>query len=181
MKKMLLLAGILVVGATSFAGGDWPGWGWPGGSKPQRPAWEDTTSGETELQVRAEVVKKLKVSTSPVDFGRVAPGTKLDAPKENGRIEIDGEAGHMVKVAVLSDEQEVKNGEALYLKKNGGHGNETTVEYTLKLGNGQNKYYLRNGKEEIPVGGSLNVASGAESGNYSTNLIVKVSYDTFAK
>ncbi len=180
MKKLLLLAGILVIGATSFAhkgdGGHRP-------SKPEwsKPVWTDTTSGEKELQVRAEVVKKLVVNTKDVDFGRVAPDTKLNAPKEYGRIEIDGEAGHMVKVAVLSDEQEVKNGEALYLKKNGGHGNETTVEYTLKLGNGQNKYYLRNGKEEIPVGGSLNVASGAESGNYSTNLIVKVSYDTFAK
>lgn len=97
MKKLLLLAGILVVGAASFAGGaDW-----------------SSNSVEKKLQVTATVIENLKVQTHDVEFGRVAAGMQGIQPKNNGKIEVEGVKGASVKIELRHGENEVEKGKEI--------------------------------------------------------------------
>lgn len=170
MKKLLLLAGILVVGAASF-------------SIPEDGVWvsQDGEVYSTTLRVSAEVVKNLTLETDEVKFGKVAPGMTDLKPKENGKIIIEGEAGARVRVGLYEGGEDGtlvgKDGTSL---KAGG-GITETLSYYPKFGNnGEKTVMLEKGKKEITVGGTLNVPEKAPAGNYSRDLVVKAKYTSFS-
>jgi hypothetical protein len=167
MKKLLLLAGILVVGATSFAGGaDW-----------------DSNAVEKNLRVTATVVKNLEIDTQDVKFGEVAAGMKGIAPKQNGKIEIKGEAGATVKV-MLKDESgnEVGEGSVVRLWGPTSSNIKETINYHPEFST--KDYGLVNhggyGWKDIDVEGKLDVPENTTPGEYSAVLTARVSYVKFA-
>lgn len=76
MKK-LLLAGLLLVSGIAFSA-------------------SVATEAEGELQIRAEVVRGLSISTSPLDFGLVPQGGKNIGEATTGSITLQGQGGRKV-------------------------------------------------------------------------------------
>lgn len=170
MKKLLLLAGILVVGATSFAEG----------VQEKQYVQQDGEVYSTTLRVSAEVVKNLTLETDEVKFGKVAPGMTDLKPKENGKIIIGGEAGARVRVGLYESGKDgaLVGRDGTSLKAGGGI--TETLSYYPKFGNnGEKTVILENGEKEITVGGTLNVPEKAPAGNYSRDLVVKARYTNF--
>lgn len=171
MKKLLLLAGILVVGATSFAEG----------VQGKQYVQQDGEVYSTTLKVSAEVVQDLTLTTKEVKFGRVATGMKDLQPETKGEIEITGLAGASVKVGLyeIDSETPIGDGGTTLLTMNG----ETVLNYypnfsemTVKLeSQGGNS-----GNKKIVVDGTLDVPVGASAGYYSRNLLVKAKYTSFS-
>lgn len=180
MKKLLLLAGILVVGATSFAiepikvGEDlyWGGFF-------TYSAYDNNT--ERDLKVKATVVADLKVKTENVEFGKVAANMKGLAPKKNGSIKIEGVEGATVQVSLFDEKkQEINQNTVVNLMPT----NEIDRLRGYKL------YYkpefatvtkkLKGGSKVIPLSGTLEVPSPVTAGDYSATLTTKVSYVKFA-
>lgn len=171
MKKLLLLAGILVVGATSFA--HMPIW----------PGYQDGKSYDT-LKVSAEVVRDLKVKATDVEFGRVAAGQTLAQPKKAGSLTIIGAKGANVNIALYQGHREIKDGETVALYRNGERSfNTRPLIYKPDLGDTHvklNRGHEKVGEYNADIKGTLHVPVGTPAGNYSTDLVVKAQYDMFA-
>lgn len=170
MKKLLLLAGILVVGAASYA--------------LDLDPMENNKTLE-DLKVTATVVEDVTVKTEDVQFGEVAAGMKNLDPKVAGHIKVE-QGVPKAKVAIslhrygLIDEgKQIDVGEAVNLVSTAGLGT-TPLEYTPNFSN--QIYTLdKNGSLDLKVTGKLDVPDRAWAGEYSTTLKVKVSYSEFAK
>lgn len=178
MKKLLLLAGILVVGATSFAEpikvGEDLYW-----NRGFYHAYDNNT--ERDLKVEATVVADLKVETEDVEFGKVAANMKGLAPKKNGSIKIEGVEGATVQVSLFDEKnQEINQNTVVDLMP-------TDIADRLR---GYKLYYrpefatitkkLENESEVIPLSGTLEVPPLVTAGDYSATLTTKVSYVEFA-
>lgn len=178
MKKLLLLAGILVVGATSFAEpikvGEDLYW-----NRGLYHAYDNNT--ERDLKVEATVVADLKVETENVEFGKVAANMKGLAPKKNGSIKIKGVEGATVQVSLFDEKnQEINQNTVVDLMP---------ADIADKV-RGYRLYYrpkfatvtkeLKGGSEVIPLSGTLEVPSPVTAGDYSATLTTKVSYVKFA-
>lgn len=165
MKKLLLLAGILVFGATSFAIG------------PFYHGYQDGKDYE-KLHVSAEVVRDLEVKTEEVEFGQVAAGTDKNKPKEKGKITITGTEGFQVKVELYDGKEKLGENKAVDLRLPGILGMTVkSLKYTPDFY--ERTFTLKGDSKEIKVGGSLDVPVGAHPGKYSTDLIVKARYTNF--
>lgn len=163
MKKLLLLAGILVVGAASFAGGaDW-----------------SSNSVEKELQVTATVIENLKVQTHDVEFGRVAAGMQGIQPKNNGKIEVEGVKGASVKIELRHGEDEVEKGKEIAFGEKGSPIVRTPLYYTPDF---EEKVITLNGDGygSVDLQGSLRVPENTPVGDYAAVLTTKVYYTGFA-
>lgn len=77
MKKLLLLAGILAISGVTFSAG---------------------MSDSADLNVKAQIIKPLKVTTTPVDFGILTQGQENATEEKAGEIRIEGEKGKVVSI-----------------------------------------------------------------------------------
>lgn len=165
MKKILLLAGILVIGATSFA--------------------EDVQEGQAEekLKVSANVVEDLIIETKEVKFGNVAAGMTLKQPKEEGKITIKALKDSVVQVKLYDNNgnEIVKNG-TVDLYKAGIAGASANLDgdflkYTPNFVG--ETFRMNSDNHEIVMNGKLVVPEKAYNGEYSNQLTVKAKYISF--
>lgn len=171
MKKLLLLAGILVVGATSFA------FPWP-----DKEHFQDNESYSNEIQVSANVVKDLTVTATDVEFGNVAAGMKNVQPKKNGEITIVAEKGSRVQVKLCYlDGNELEKDGSIELKRRGLSGDANLEGETLVYKPNFVATTVAMDSEEkiIPITGRLTVPDIAHFGKYSANIKVKAKYTSF--
>lgn len=169
MKKLLLLAGILVVGATSFA-------------------WPNNNAGMGTLEVKANVVRDLEVETTPVDFGNVAAGMKEINPKKRGTITVkadkeDGVNEARVKIELYAGSKgEVIGDNGVELNREGfpSSANLRGDKLVYHPSFSSRTVQMKDGAVTVPIGGILNVPDVAYPGNYSANIRVKASYTKFA-
>ena len=86
MKKLLLLAGLLVVAASAFAAEAYDA---------------PKTDSEAEIGVHAEVLEDLVIAKQKdVNFGVLRKGSTKDAPEEDGEFTITGSKGTKVLLSV---------------------------------------------------------------------------------
>ena len=78
MKKRLLLLCFVGVTVGLFAG--------------------EESAKESQVEVTAEVIKPLTITTKAVKFGKVAQGTHNTTPKKQGEITIAGQEGQNIKI-----------------------------------------------------------------------------------
>lgn len=95
MKKLLLLAGILAISGVAF-------------------------SADANLQVKAQIIKPLTISTEPVDFGILVAGQDYADTREgngkNGKISLSGGAKENISLKVEGfDAEGVGKGAGIYL------------------------------------------------------------------
>lgn len=172
MKKLLLLAGILAVSGISF-------------------------SAESDLQVKAQIIKPLTVNTEPVDFGILVAGqgyvTTRDVGK-SGKILLSGGAKENVQLKVEGFDAEGVGGSNVYLTNSNDPNSKlvaTLASEDKGNGNGSNpSVYLsqlfntpfsldENGSLEFPVYGILvqGVPANATPGQYVGTVKIKAEYD----
>lgn len=171
MKKLLLLAGILVVGAASYA--------WLPGAE------DNKTLGD--LEVKATVVKDVTVETKPVLFEEVAAGMKNLDPKVAGHINVTGVPKAKVAISLheygaINEGKQIEVGQKVKLIPSGilAPGLATPLMYAPNF---PNQIYTldKNGSLDLKVTGKLDVPEDAYADDYLTTLKVKVSYSEFAK
>lgn len=141
---------------------------------------------EAELYVTATVVEDVKVEVQDVDFGEVAAGEERSNPKVDGKINIVGEAGRGVVLAITHDGREINigsNTEQMELI-NSDSRESGTIEYYPEFYSGDSKsklsnksLILNNGSATMNVGGKLVVPETTKFGNYTTNMSIRVYYN----
>ena len=136
----------------------------------------DNNTGD--VQVTAQVVKKLDITTESLDFGTVVANTKDNKPEKYGKIIIN----------TKDNEQEIR---MKFADESGLNWTDDPSKLKIKLKNKQNlgseliyiptiaKNQLNKMKGNITmdVTGTLSVPENASVGNYSGVLKVKVWYD----
>ena len=132
------------------------------------------------LQIKAEVVKPLTLTTEPLDFGIVAQGGTKTA-SQSGSIKIEGQAGRTVNLSFISNgadnnlfandisltHVDDENQTILYkpnVTLEGSKLNSSTIS-------------LNDGSAELKVNGTVTVASDASLGKYNTDVVVRVAYN----
>ncbi|WP_294657477.1 hypothetical protein [uncultured Fusobacterium sp.] len=169
MKKLLLLAGILVVGATSFA--------WP-----DKGHFQNNESYSEVIKVSANVVKDLTVTATDVEFGDVAAGMELNKPKKEGEITIKAAKDSKVEVKLCyPNGKEIAKNENVNLYRGGflaANIEGKTLEYKPDFV--AKNVIMKNEVVTIPIKGKLIVPDIAHFGEYSANIRVKASYKSFA-
>lgn len=132
------------------------------------------------LQIKAEVVTPLKLTTEPLDFGIVAQGGTKTA-SETGSVKIEGQAGRTVSLSFVSNGVDNNlfaddislthvsdESQTIIYKPNvtldGSKLNSSTIS-------------LNDGSAELKVGGTVTVSSDASLGEYNTDVVVRVAYN----
>lgn len=132
------------------------------------------------LQIKAEVVKPLALTTETLDFGIVAQGGTKTA-SQTGSVKIGGQAGRTVSLSFVSNGAEnnlfandvslthvADENQTILYKPNvtidGSKLNSSTLS-------------LNDGSVELKVGGTVTVASDASLGDYTTDVVVRVAYN----
>lgn len=172
MKKLLLLAGVLVVSGTVLGAG---------------------MSDSADLNVKAQIIKPLKVTTAPVDFGILTQGQTNATEEKAGEIRIEGEKGKVVSIEL----------ENLVAPNYLGHNCGVTLVNTNDESSTLNAILYstdegRNGKGRLPIGsvfkdnfaieennslvfpvtGNIQtVPENAASGTYNGTITVNVRYN----
>ena len=143
---------------------------------------ENTNSEQTaEVKVTATVVEPLVLTAKEVKFGKVAKGSKQNAPIENGEIVIKGQANEKVKIqfsdGMKEDWKNSINGVTVALKSKT-NTNSTTLTYSPELDPELSQpLALESGEKKMALRGNLVVPENAESGDYEGTLKVKVWYE----
>ena len=176
MKKLLLLAGILAISGAAFSAGV-----------------------EAELEVKAQIVKPLTLTTEPVDFGILVAGqtgliSTRDGIGKNGKILLSGGAKENVLLKVEGFDAVGTGGSNIYLTNvndtnsklvatlgstdgGNGHGNNSSVNLS-KLFN--TPFSLgEDGSLEFPVYGILQkgVPADATPGQYTGTVKITADYE----
>lgn len=169
MKKLLLLTCILAISGITFA----------------------ASSDEADLQVKAQIIKPLKITTKEVNFGVVAAGQKnvMTDQSGNGEIEITGEAGKNVTVSV-SGLQTTDGVDSTILLKNNEHGSSLIAGLTGDSlpssgdHSGLNRFFNKSyalsesGSKKFAVYGILyDVPEDIAPGQYTGTVKIKAEYD----
>lgn len=158
MKKMILLAGLLVLGTMGYAAGN---------------------EAETTFTASVTVVSKLTVDkTKDMNFGIMPQGTtknKADTPAE---IVISGASGANVSVEFQSQTRGTWNGDLVFSDTNV-HGKVSEIR---GLSVGDNKFKgnvsLTGGSTKLIIDGNLTVEEKAEVKSHTSEaIIVKVKYE----
>ena len=189
MKKLLLLAGLLVVAASAFAAEAY--------NAPK-------TDSEAEIGVHAEVLEDLVIAKQKdVNFGVLRKGSTKDAPEEDGEFTITGSKGTKVLLSVkdakgeadyravdgnaipvvlsLTGVTEHDNNKAFkqmtsLLKIYDNNNNEVTNEEVI-LDSGDYKYgTAKSFVSSFKVKGSVTTDPGQFGGKYNGTLMVKVKH-----
>lgn len=170
MKKLLLIAGILVL-STSLMGA----------------SAKDTKEGT--VKVKAKVVEPLVLSTGDVDFGILVPGETKDV-KTEGSVSIKGTSNEQIKFEIKvdgGDYQSYVSGSKEYdvvLKTGNGAANEIMTS-KLRLESKDVTGIVSDGKMNLDSKGNLNfvvkgtVKAGSEqsSGEYEGVIHVRAMYN----
>ncbi|WP_443863459.1 hypothetical protein [Fusobacterium ulcerans] len=189
MKKLLLLAGLLVVAASAFAAEAYDA---------------PKTDSEAEIGVHAEVLEDLVIAKQKdVNFGVLRKGSTKDAPEEDGEFTITGSKGTKVLLSVkdakgeadyravdgnaipvvlsLTGVTEHDNNKAFkqmtsLLKIYDNNNNEVTNEEVI-LDSGDYKYgTAKSFVSSFKVKGSVTTDPGQFGGKYNGTLMVKVKH-----
>ena len=189
MKKLLLLAGLLVVAASAFAAEAYDA---------------PKTDSEAEIGVHAEVLEDLVIAKQKdVNFGILRKGSTKDAPEEDGEFTITGSKGTKVLLSVkdakgeadysavdgnaipvvlsLTGVTEHDNNKAFkqmtsLLKIYDDNNNEVTNEEVI-LDSGDYKYgTAKSFVSSFKVKGSVTTDPGQFGGKYNGTLMVKVKH-----
>lgn len=188
MKKLLLLAGLLVVAASAFAAEAYDA---------------PKTDSEAEIGVHAEVLEDLVIAKQKdVNFGVLRKGSTKDAPEEDGEFTITGSKGTKVLLSVkdakgeadyravdgnaipvvlsLTGVTEHDNNKAFKqmtsLLKIYDNNNEVTNEEVI-LDSGDYKYgTAKSFVSSFKVKGSVTTDPGQFGGKYNGTLMVKVKH-----
>lgn len=140
------------------------------------------------VNVRAEVVEPITLTTENVDFGRVARGTVGNTPFREGKVQIS--AGNLVtanfKVTIYEGDKPVGNlQDGIRLLKDG-NVRGPQLKYVPKFYADGKELTVNNGEislqgranRTISVKGTLDVPRDAELGIYAKDMTVRVAYDT---
>ena len=189
MKKLLLLAGLLVVAASAFAAEAYDA---------------PKTDSEAEIGVHAEVLEDLVIAKQKdVNFGVLRKGSTKDAPEKDGEFTITGSKGTKVLLSVkdakgeadyravdgnaipvvlsLTGVTEHDNNKAFkqmtsLLKIYDNNNNEVTNEEVI-LDSGDYKYgTAKSFVSSFKVKGSVTTDPGQFGGKYNGTLMVKVKH-----
>jgi len=175
MKKLLLLAGILAISGITF-------------------------SAEADLEVKAQIVKPLTLTTEPVDFGILVAGqgrvSTRDGIGKNGKISLLGGAKENVRLKVEGFNEGIGSGKGAGVYLTNINDNNSKLVATLgseDIGNGhghnisinlekmfENSFALKeNGSLEFPVYGILEdgVPLNATPGQYTGTIKVTADYE----
>ena len=158
MKKMMLLAGLLVLGTMGYAVG---------------------TSGDTAtatFEAKVNVVSKVEVKAENIDFGDVAQGTTANE-KTKGKVAITGAVGKNVKVEFLKGDS-AWDGNFNF--------NQEGLSASAKVDTWDNIYSktikLEEGENILTLSGSVTVGDTVPAQEYNSDAItVKVTYDDLNK
>ena len=173
MKKLLLLASILAISGITF-------------------------SAEADLQVKAQIIKPLTITTEPADFGILVAGSSspistLDGNGKNGKILLSGGAKEniLLKVEGLDAKGGLSGNDAVYLTNTidpnskliaSLHSDDNVTHHNLiALSEMFNHPFAlnENGSLEFPVYGFLEqgVPADATPGLYTGTVKIKAEYD----
>ena len=166
MKKILGLLFGLMLGTISFALGE----------------------ATADVEVYAEVLGPLEVTTTPVNFGVVAKNSNRNTPQTEGTINIKGSEGANVRVTFTSSDREwdATKGAVLVFLSPTGEINSSDLTKTLyyyadifyndsKL-QSNSIVIPESGEVNFTVGGTLD-AGNVVPGRYEGKFTVKVQYD----
>lgn len=155
MKKLLLLASILAVSGVTLGAG---------------------MSDSADLNVKAQIIKPLKVSTTPVDFGILTQGQTNASEEKAGEIKIEGEKG---KVVFIKLENLVEpsflghNSGVTLVNTNDESSTLNAILYSIDEG--------RNGEGRLPIGSVFKDNFAIEENNFLvfpvTGMITSVPED----
>lgn len=176
MKKLLLLASILAMSGVAMA------------------AANDGKSASDDLEVKAQIIKPLKITTSPVDFGIITAGQTMVSNVENGKIEINGENDGSVNLSVtgLDTIDPIYGVTGVTLNNTTNPSSKSTLIAALmsedeekgtkgvNLANMFNRSFSLDGNGELifPVTGIIyNVPSDTDSGNYVGSVKITATYN----
>ena len=175
-KKLLILFGILILSILSFGA----------------ETAEKGISSNTAVNVKAEVVNSLKITTSDVDFGIITPGETKNPPEKSGEIKIKGNPLGYVRIQIKdSVSKEYKDHLTLSGFKRTEYSvilteQNTKAQMTSKLildgagvGSLLNGSYILNfsGEATFKVKGELTAGNNQAPGNYSGVLYVRTFYE----
>ncbi|MHD0316596.1 hypothetical protein [Fusobacterium sp. THCT1E2] len=172
MKKLLLLAGILAISGAALGAG---------------------MSDSAELNVKAEIIKPLKVTTSPVDFGILTQGQTNATEEKAGEIRIEGEKGKVVSIELenlvepnylghnsgvtlvnINDESSTLNAILYSIDKFRANASRLPIGSVFK----DNFAIEENNSLVFPVTGLIkSVPEDAASGTYNGTITVNVRYN----
>ena len=172
MKKLLLLAGILAISGAALGAG---------------------MSDSADLNVKAEIIKPLKVTTSPVDFGILTQGQKDATEEKAGEIRIEGEKGKVVSIELenlVAPNILGHNSGVTLVNTNNENSTLNAILYSIDLGrNGEGRLAIgtvfkdnfaieENDSLVFPVTGLIkSVPEDAASGTYNGTITVNVKYN----
>lgn len=169
MKKILLLAGILIVSTISFAKDVEIGL---------------TGSPEAKVPVQAEVLAPLQLEPTPIDFGGVMQGQQNKVQKTQGNVSVKGTSGKNIRVFAKDFNKagefiECRNSTTNYSVelKTGNGGENEKMTATLNLEVGESFGLNEGGKKDIPVTGKISASEAQVTGIYKGALAVKVMYE----
>lgn len=134
---------------------------------------------EGEVRVTAEVIQKLDVKTDPVNFGKVAQGSKNNTPIEKGKVTITGHENEKLKIQFASGTQKEWKDNLSQVKVELSKGaEETKLTYLPNLDPELvQPLALENGEKVLGLSGTLEVPENATPGQYEGTLNVKVWYE----
>lgn len=166
MKKILGILFGLMLGVISFALGD----------------------ASADVEVYAEVLGPLEITTTPVNFGVVAKNSNRNNPQTEGTINIKGSEGANVKVSFTSSDREwdATQGAVLVFLSPTGEINFNDLTKTLFYYADifYNDSRLKSDSIVIPESGEINFKVGGTldvgnvvPGKYEGRFTVKVQYD----
>ena len=134
---------------------------------------------EGEVKVTAEVIQKLTINTKPVDFGKVAQGSKNNAPTQKGEIKITGHENEKLLIQFADGTEKVWKDKINDVKVVLSFGQENEkLTYSPELDPELNQpLALENGQKTMGLTGKLDVPEAAKPGKYEGTLLVKVRYE----
>lgn len=151
-------------------------------------SYVSTTDEEVEarLKISAIVVEDVSVETQSVEFGSVVSGVERSNPKVDGKINITGEIGRGVTIAINHNGNRIDmadNSKQVELKNSKDEKLEG-ISYYPEFSSGiekkkitGNKFILNGRTATMNVGGKLVVPKTINTGNYTTNMAIRVYYN----
>lgn len=154
MKKMMLLAGLLVLGTIGYAA--------------------SVSTDTAEFKATVNVVSKVGVDATSIEFGNVAQGTTV-TEKTKGTVTITGAANKNVRVEFLKGEA-AWDGELTFTEE--GLSGKAKVDTWNEGQYSKNIQLSKGGETKLELSGTINVGDQVTIGDKESDPItVKVTYE----